>query len=129
MPLPAPEVETSPNNRRDHHTLLRLIKLYVTPGTTILTDKWICYSALPRHGIVHLVVNHSRVFVDPLTCVHTNMYEGMWFHAKRHMLRGHGRTRADSGALEIALCEYQSDSPVRRAFNSEIPKLIRRVLS
>ena len=127
-----------PNNRRDHHTLLRLIKLYVAPGTTILTDKWKGYSALPRHGFVHLVVNHSRGFVDPLTGVHTNTCEGMWFHAKKHMLRGHGRTRADSEALKIALCEFmwrkrrnltRSDASVRKAFNSEIPKLVRRVLS
>ena len=82
-----------PNSRRDHHTLLRLIKVYVAPGTTILTDKWKGYSALPRHGCsvynVHLVANHSRDFVDPLTGVHTNTCEGMWFHAKKHMLRGH----------------------------------------
>ena len=127
-----------PKNRRDHHTLLRLIKLYVAPGTIILTDKWKGYSALPRHGYVHLVVNHSRGFVYPLAGVHTNTCEGMWFHAKKHMLRGHGRTRADSEALEIALCEFmwrkrlnltRSDASVRRAFNSEIPKLMRRVLS
>ena len=102
------------------------------------TDKWKGYSALPRHGFVHLVVNHSRGFVDPLTGVHTNTCEGMWFHAKKHMLRGHGRTRADSEALKIALCEFmwrkrrnltRSDASVRRAFNSEIPKLMRRVLS
>ena len=127
-----------PNNRRDHHTLLCLIKLYVAPGTTTLTDKWRGYSALPRHGFVHLVLNHSRVFVDPLTGVHTNTCEGMWFHAKRHMLRGHGRTRSDSEALEIALCEFmwrkrhnlnRSDSSVRTAFiNSAIPKLMIRVV-
>ena len=127
-----------PNNRRDHHTLLRLIKVYVAPGTTILTDKWKGYSALPRHGYEHLVVNHSRGFVDPLTGVHTNTCEGMWFHAKKHMLRDHGRSQADSEALEIVLCAFmwrkrrnltRSDASVRRAFNSEIPKLIRRVLS
>ena len=51
-----------PNNRRDHHILFCLIKLYVSPDTTILTDKWRGYSALPQQGFVHLVVNHSRGF-------------------------------------------------------------------
>ena len=126
-----------PNNRRDHHTLLRLIKLYIAPGTTILTDKWRGYSALPRHEFVHIVVNHSRGFVDLLTGVHTNTCEEMWFHAKIHMLRGHGRICADSEALEIAFCEFmwrkrhsltQSDSSVRRAFNSEMRRVLSRMI-
>ena len=79
------------DNKRNHHTLLRLIKQHVAPETIILTDKWKGYNALRHHP--HLVVNHSRGFVDPVTGVHTNTCEGMWFHAKRHMLRGHGRTR------------------------------------
>ena len=65
------------NNKRDHHTLLRLIKQHVNPGTIILTDKWRGYNALERHGFTHLVVNHRAGFVDPITGVHTNACEGM----------------------------------------------------
>jgi transposase-like protein len=127
-----------PGNKRDHHTLLRLIKLHVAPGTIILTDKWKGYNQLSRHGYTHLTVNHRRGFVDPQTGVLTNTCEGMWFHAKKQMLRGHGRTRTDSSALEIALCEFMwrkkhdlncSDSSVRKCFNRDIPQLMSRVFS
>ena len=65
-------------NRRYHHTLIRLIKQNVAPGTTILTDNWKGYNALSRNGYNHLVINHWRVFVDPVTGVHTNtLYKGM----------------------------------------------------
>ncbi|KAL5264216.1 hypothetical protein ACHWQZ_G005336 [Mnemiopsis leidyi] len=126
------------NNKRDHHTLLRLIKQNVLPGTIILTDKWKGYNSLSHHGFIHLVVNHRQGFVDPLTGVHTNTCEGMWFHAKKHMRQGHGRTRVDSTAVSIALCEFvwlkkfgltRSDSSIRQMFNRDIPQLMSRVFS
>ena len=126
------------NNKRDHHTLLHLIKQHVNPGTIILTDKWRGYNALGRHGFTHLVVNHRAGFVDPITGVHTNACEGMWFHAKRHMRQGFGRTRRNSAALSVALCEFvwlkknqltRSDASVRRSVNSEMPQLMRRILN
>ena len=124
------------NNRRNHHTLLRLIKAHVKPGTIILTDKWKGYNALSSHGFTHLVVNHRRGFVDPLTGVHTNTCEGMWFHAKKHIQQGHGRTRANSAALASALATFiwnkrmnitRTDACVRRTFNYEIPQLMERI--
>ena len=50
-------------NRRNHHTLLRLIKAHVRTGTIILTDKWKGYKSLSRHGFTHVAVNHRRGFV------------------------------------------------------------------
>ena len=38
------------DNKRNHHTLLRLIKQHVAPETIILTDKWKGYNALRHHG-------------------------------------------------------------------------------
>ena len=69
-----------PDNRRNHHTLLTLIKRYVNPGTTILSDRWRGYTHLNLHGYIHLTVNHRRGFIDPETGVHTNTCEGMWYH-------------------------------------------------
>ena len=125
-----------PENRRNHHTLIRLIKQNVATGTTILTDKWKGYNALSRHGFNHLVVNHRQGFVDPVTGVHTNTCEGMWFHAKKHMLCGHGRTRSNSAKLAVALHEFmwlkrhnvtRADSSVRRCFRQEIPQMMNRI--
>ena len=125
-----------PRNKRDHHTLIRLIKENVLPGTIILTDKLKGYNALSRHGFTHHVVNHSRGFVDPVTGVHTNTCEGMWFHAKKHMRRGTGRSRTDSSCMAIALCEFmwmkrsgltRTDHSVRQSFGQEIPALFRRI--
>jgi len=124
------------DNKRNHHTLFRLIKQHVAPGTIILTDKWKGYNALRHHGYTHLVANHSRGFVDPVSGVHTNTCEGMWFHAKRHMLRGRGRTRRNSSALYIALAKFiwlrrnhltRSGPSVRRYFNQELPQFMRRI--
>ena len=58
-----------PDNRRNHHTLLTLIKRYVNPGTTILSDRWRGYTHLNLHGYIHLTVNHQRGFIDPATGV------------------------------------------------------------
>ena len=124
-----------PDNRRNHHTLLTLIKRYVNPGTTILSDRWRGYTHLNRHGYIHLTVNHRRGFIDPATGVHTNTCEGMWYHAKRHTRGGHGRPRTDSAAMDLALCEFmwlkrfnltRSDISVRKSFNFEIPELMKR---
>ena len=123
-------------NRRDHNILITLIKEHVLPGTTILTDKWKGYNALQNHGFPHQVVNHSRGFVDPVTGVHTNSCEGMWFHAKNHMRRGTGRTRTNSAAMTVALSEFmwckrygltRDSASVRKAFNQDIPALFRRI--
>ena len=112
-----------------------LIKRYINPGTTILSDRWKGYTHLNRHGYIHLTVNHRRGFIDPATGVHTNTCEGMWYHAKRHTRGGHGRTRTDSAAMDLALCEFmwlkrfnltRSDVSVRKSFNFEIPELMKR---
>lgn len=122
------------NNRRNHHTLLRLIKENVKPGTIILTDKWKGYNALSHHGFTHLVVNHRRGFVDPITGVHTNACEGMWFHAKKGMNRGYGRARSNSADLAMALSEFMwlkkhniTKFDVRKYFNRAIPELMGRI--
>ncbi|XP_063688371.1 uncharacterized protein LOC134821600 [Bolinopsis microptera] len=53
-------------NRRDHNTLITLIKEHVLPGTTILTDKWKGYNALQHHGFPHQVVKIEDLWTRSL---------------------------------------------------------------
>lgn len=127
-----------PDNKRDANTLCLLILQFVRPGTTIITDQWGGYNPLQHHGYQHYTVNHSASFVNTTTGAHTNTVEGTWFHAKRHLQRGHGRVRRDSQALSVALYEYmwlkkhritRADSDCRRLFNRELPLLFQRIFS
>ena len=77
-------------------TLLRIIQRYVAPGTTVITDKWKGYTNLGNHGYVHLDVNHSQNFVDPLTGSFTNSIKGTWTHVKNRVLRRGGQRTPDS---------------------------------
>lgn len=71
-----------PVEKRDAKTLLAIIKEWIRPGTTIISDCWKAYDCLEDEGFKHLTVNHSVNFVDPETGAHTNTVEGMWRHAK-----------------------------------------------
>ena len=61
-----------PVPRRDKKTLLRIIKRYILPGTTIISDCWKAYDCLNDEGFIHLKVNHSITFKDSETGAHTN---------------------------------------------------------
>ena len=89
-------VAMCPANIRNQGTLLRIIQRYVAPGTTVITDKWKGYTNLGNHGYVHLDVNYSQNFVDPLTEAHTNSIEGMWTRVKNRVLRRGERRTPDS---------------------------------
>jgi transposase-like protein len=67
---------------RSAETLIGLIKQWILPGTTIITDCWKAYSSLSDEGYKHLTVNHSVTFVDKTTGAHTNTIESTWKHVK-----------------------------------------------
>ena len=72
------KVFTIPVEKRDKATLLKNIKKYVKPGTTIYTDCWKGYVDLKENGYNHKTVNHKKYFKDPITYAHTNTIEGTW---------------------------------------------------
>ena len=49
-----------PDNRRNHHTLLSLIKRYINPGTTILSDRWKGYT----HTWIAMDISTSPWIID-----------------------------------------------------------------
>lgn len=69
--------------KRDTETLIPIIKNFILPGTTIISDFWRSYDCLEDNGFIHLKVNYSLHFKDPDTGARTNLIEGSWAHAKR----------------------------------------------
>lgn len=64
---------------RTAQTLLNVIKQWILPGTTIISDCWRAYDNLEREGFNHLAVNHSLHFVDPNDSnIHTQNIERIW---------------------------------------------------
>ena len=67
------------NRDRSAATLLPIIKKYILPGTTIVSDGWKAYHTLKEEGFTHWVVNHSEHFVDPSDArLHTQYIERLW---------------------------------------------------
>jgi len=65
---------------RSAETLIVLIKQWILPGTTTISDCWAGYSSLREEGYTHFIVNHSIEFVDDMTGAHTNTIESTWKH-------------------------------------------------
>ena len=79
-----------PVERRDAATLLSIVQQYILPGTTIVSDCWRAYNALPTLGYQHLTVNHTYHFVDSVIYVHTNNVENSWMRSKMRSKREMG---------------------------------------
>ncbi|XP_065658848.1 uncharacterized protein LOC136083381 [Hydra vulgaris] len=71
-----------PVERRDVATLIPIIMQWIRPGTVIWSDMWAAYGNLAAHGYQHGTVNHTYLFVDPITGVTTNRVEAMWQRSK-----------------------------------------------
>lgn len=78
---------------RTRETLVPIIKKYILPGTTIMSDCWKPYDVLGQEGYTHLRVNHSVEFVDASTGACTNKIESTWRAAKKHFPAGSGRRK------------------------------------
>ncbi|GFX23091.1 mitotic-spindle organizing protein 2A [Trichonephila clavipes] len=89
--------------RRTKEELLCVIKEWVRPGNTIISDCWKAYKCFSDEGFKHLEVNHSVCFKDPDTGAHTNLIEGTWSAIKR-CLRNH--TSHAEGMFDHYLAEY-----------------------
>ena len=120
-----------PLNKRDAATMIPIIQQHVAPGTTIITDCWRAYNRLSSLGYIHLTVNHSRQFVDPVTGAHTNGVEGTWTHAKRATLRRGGRRSPDSLDADLSAFAWMRQHGLtgdrdraRHLFSRDIPRLL-----
>jgi transposase-like protein len=67
---------------RTSDNLMAIIRDWIEPGTTVISDSWAAYRDLGAHGYTHQAVNHSIQFVDPRTGAHTNTIESTWRSVK-----------------------------------------------
>ena len=93
---------------RKKESLLPIIRDWVLPGSSVISDCWSAYKCLEDEGFQHLSVNHSLNFVDPETGAHTNSIEGTWSAIKRDMPRNYDKNHFDS---------YLGESMWRRLHN------------
>lgn len=63
-------------------TLLTIIKIWIKPGTAIISDCWAGYFRLSEEGYTHHTFNRSVAFVDPCTGTHTSTVQATWKHVK-----------------------------------------------
>jgi transposase-like protein len=67
---------------RSAETLVAIIRDWIEPGTTVISDCWGAYYHLEEEDYTNLTVNHTIGFVDPETGAHTNTTECQWRHLK-----------------------------------------------
>jgi transposase-like protein len=67
---------------RSAETLIEIIKQWILPDTTIISDCWTAYSSLREEGYTHFTVNHSIEFVNDRNGAHNNTIESTWKHIK-----------------------------------------------
>lgn len=84
---------------RTASTLINIIKEWILPGTTIISDRWRSYRELDNHGFDHMTVNHSVNFVDPDTGAHTNNIERLWRDVRSTIPRYGTRKAHSAGYL------------------------------
>jgi len=69
---------------RSAATLIPVIKKWIEPGTTILSDCWKKYSSLEAEGYIHETINHSIEFVRG-NGIHTNNIRSRWCALKKSL--------------------------------------------
>lgn len=91
---------------RDKDTLLSILKKYVKPESTIITDCWKGYTCLDKYFKRHQTVNHSKNFKDPITGAYTQTIESQWRLLKKKVSIQHRNYNKRDENLTIALCEH-----------------------
>jgi transposase-like protein len=71
-----------PVKDRTTDPLMAVVRDWIKPGTTVISDSWGAYRGLGSQGYTHLTVNDSIQFVDPTTGAHTNTIESTWITVK-----------------------------------------------
>ena len=94
-----------PVSDRSAATLIPIIKRWILPGTTILSDCWKAYSSLEKEGFIHDTVNHNLHFITE-SGTHTNNIESCWNSLKKSLPKyGTAKQLYHSYFVEYCLCK------------------------
>lgn len=99
-------VRFEPITSRNKYTLLEILKKYVNPESTIITDCWKGYVGLNNYFLRHQTVNHSKNFKDPITGAYTQTIESHWRILRQNISLNHKDIKKREENLTLSLCEY-----------------------
>jgi transposase-like protein len=105
--------------KRNQANLHKIIVENIVSGSTVITDGWRGYWGVGNNGFIHLSVNHSYYFVDPVNReIHTQHVERVWRSLKESIPKG-----IRKGDLVDYMCTfiYKRDLPTSKLlsrFNS-----------
>lgn len=89
---------------RSANTLIPIIKKYILPGTTILSDCLKAFSSTESYGYQHLTVNHSIELKNKETGACTNTIESIWNAVKKSLPKtGTVKSLYDSYLIEYCI--------------------------
>ncbi|KCZ81350.1 hypothetical protein H312_01231 [Anncaliia algerae PRA339] len=99
-----------PNILRE--TLIPIIQAYIRQGSVIISDCARVYDSLRFEGYTHFTVNHTEIFVDPITGATTNHVESKWQKLKEKCKSRYGthRTILKSYLGEFMWCQRFGNS-------------------
>jgi hypothetical protein len=63
-------------------TLMTVLRDWIEPGTTVISDCWLAYRDMETPGYTHQTVNHMIGFIDVRSGAHTNTIQSNWRHVK-----------------------------------------------
>lgn len=103
--------------------LLKVIKQYIKPGTTIISDIWKSYNCSKDEDFVELAKNSLLNFKEPVGGADTNSIRGTWSAIKRNIGQNHCTDQFDSYLFEYMWRRKNKHADMTRRF-LECVKLI-----
>jgi transposase-like protein len=93
-----------PVRDRTADTLMAILRDWIEPGTTVISDWWGAYHNLDSQGYRRHTVNHSMYFLDPETGAHSNRIESTWNHVEFFLSP---YNRGEDSEFLLAHCLFQ----------------------